>query len=116
MGVTIGKMIAVDCGMGICTSSTTDLQVGSLETTRCGIGIHIRDDVNNADLEYLLNEISNLKTSSKSERASIEEAITLIQAQIVTPSPIKIFRASLVNIVHGAAGSGLYDAICTAFA
>ncbi|MDP4545933.1 hypothetical protein Q8P09_12685 [Psychrobacter faecalis] len=113
MAIVIGSIIAEDCGIGVSTTSKSNLQIGSLETTRCGIGMHIRDDIDNADLEHLLNQIRDLEASSKSERESTEEAIALIKAQISAPSTIEEFWVSLRNIAEGAAGSMLYTAICT---
>lgn len=111
MAIVIGSMKAVDCGIGISTSSTGNLQVDSLETTRCGMGMHIRDDINNTDLECLLNKIDDLEASSISERALLEEAIALIQAQIASPSSVKEFLVSLRAISEGAAGSMLYTVV-----
>ena len=98
--------------MGVSTTTNSNLQIGSLETIRCGIGMHISDDINNADLEHLINRIRDLEASSKSERESTEEAIALINAQISTPSSIEEFWASLRNIAEGATGSMLYATIC----
>ena len=112
MAVFVGSIKAEDCGMGVSAPSTSNLQIGSLETIRCGIGMHLSDDVNNADLEHLLNQIRDLETSSKSERESTKEAIALINAQISSPSPIEEFWASLRNIAEGAVGSMLYATIC----
>ncbi|KRU23517.1 hypothetical protein [Psychrobacter piscatorii] len=112
MAIVVGRLIAEDCGMGVSTTSQSNLQIGSLETTRCGIGMHIRDDIDNADLKHLLNQIKDLEANSKSERDSTKEAIALINAQIDAPSPIKEFWASLRNIAEGAAGSMLYTTIC----
>ncbi len=112
MAIVIGSIIAEDCGMGVSTPSKSNLQIGSLETTRCGIGMHIRDDIDDADLEHLLNQIRDLEANSKSEHESTKEAIALINVQINAPSPTEEFRASLRNIAEGAAGSMLYTTIC----
>ena len=112
MAIVVGSIIAEDCGMGVSTTSKSNLQIGSLETIRCGIGMHIRDDLDNADLEHLLDQIRSLEANSKSERESTEEAINLINAQISAPSPVKDFLLCLRNIAEGATGSMLYATIC----
>lgn len=120
MAIVIGKVVAIDCGMGISAPSTSNLQVGSLETTRCGTAVHLRDDVDNKDLRdlfdevrNLLNRIEGLKLSNENEESLRSETITLIQTQLLSPSPSlgTEFRLSLRSIIEGATGSSLYETV-----
>ena len=113
MAVTIGKFKADNCGFGVSAPKSSDLHIGSMETTRCHIGLHLRDDIPDADLVRLLNEISSLEAKSEAERISFQQAIELIQQQLSSPSPIENFTSSLRNIVEGATGSALYTVVAT---
>ena len=110
MAIVIGNVKAVDCGIGISTSSIAELQVGSLETTRCGMGIHIRDNINNNDLINLLSRVEELELSAKSEELLRSKVATLINNQMTSPSAIEELRASFRNIFEGATGSLVYAA------
>ena len=113
MPISLTNVSIEDCGVGVSTSSDVDLKIDNLQTKRCGIGFYIRDNITDSSLERLIERIDQLKAQNESERASFEEAIRLIRKQLSSPAPIDIFRASLTNIVQGAAGSGLYEAIST---
>ncbi len=109
MAIVIGDMKAVDCGIAISTSNTVNLQVGSLETTRCGMGMYIRDDINN-DLINLLSRVERLELNNKSEEILRSEVTTLINNQMKSPSAIEELMASFRNIFEGATGSLVYAA------
>ena len=97
MSVTIGQIVAIDCGAAAHIGQGTSIEIGSVYAERCGAGVIAEGERPMSITQYLTQHIAD--SSKRDELEEVAQLIMLSESKVTAQSNYDRFVTLSANYV-----------------